>query len=74
MAKATAPKKIKLIGDYKVLRTQLRLNQSQFWNRLGVTQSAGSRYESGRDVPKPTAILAHLIYVQKQEISAAEFI
>ncbi len=32
-------------------------NQIQFWSRLAVTQSGGSRYESGREMPKPTAIL-----------------
>lgn len=37
------------------------LNQSAFWSRFGVTQSGGSRYESGRDIPTPTAILIWLL-------------
>ena len=33
------------------------LNQKDFWARYGVTQSGGSRYESGRSIPKPLALL-----------------
>ena len=36
------------------------LNQKDFWTRYGVTQSGGSRYESGRNIPKPLAILLWL--------------
>ena len=36
------------------------LNQKDFWARYGVTQSGGSRYESGRSIPKPLAILLWL--------------
>lgn len=32
-------------------------SQTVFWSRFGVTQSGGSRYESGRVVPLPTAML-----------------
>jgi transcriptional regulator with XRE-family HTH domain len=32
-------------------------NQSEFWSRFGVTQSGGSRYESGRALPKAVAVL-----------------
>jgi DNA-binding transcriptional regulator YiaG len=35
------------------LRNQCKLNQSDFWSRFGVTQSGGSRYESGRTIPRP---------------------
>lgn len=35
-------------------------NQRDFWSRYGVTQSGGSRYESGRNIPKPLAILLYL--------------
>jgi transcriptional regulator with XRE-family HTH domain len=35
-------------------------NQSEFWKRYGVTQSGGSRYESGRNIPKSLAILLWL--------------
>ena len=43
--------------DYKTLRTKLRMNQTEFWSRIGVTQSGGSRYESGRNIPRPVQIL-----------------
>ena len=44
------------------LRLKLGLNQKDFWARLGVTQSAGSRYETGRRVPAPLKILIELAY------------
>jgi DNA-binding transcriptional regulator YiaG len=42
-------------------RRLLRLNQKDFWSRLGVTQSGGSRYESGREMPEPVQILCILL-------------
>lgn len=35
-------------------------SQEAFWARFGVTQSGGSRYESGRQLPAPAAILIAL--------------
>jgi len=35
------------------IRRKLGLNQQQFWSKIGVTQSGGSRYESGRNMPRP---------------------
>ena len=48
---------LKNLADY---RRAPGLNQSGFWSRYGVTQSGGSRYESGRDLPTPVAILVWL--------------
>lgn len=48
--------------DPKTLRRKLALNQTQFWSPLGVTQSGGSRYESGRALPKPVRMLLSLAY------------
>lgn len=48
--------------DYKTLRTKLRMNQTEFWSRIGVTQSGGSRYEGGRLAPEPTRIVVDLAY------------
>lgn len=45
------------IGPYRKARGE---NQSEFWSRFGVTQSGGSRYESGRSVPKPVRLLMQL--------------
>ena len=44
-------------------RKELKLNQADFWRELGVTQSGGSRYESGRTIPSPTRKLIHLMHV-----------
>lgn len=41
-------------------RRKEHVNQRDFWTRYGVTQSGGSRYESGRNIPKPLAILLWL--------------
>lgn len=46
--------------DIGTARKKEGLNQMEFWMRYGVTQSGGSRYESGRNIPKPLAILLWL--------------
>ncbi|ENO77622.1 helix-turn-helix transcriptional regulator [Thauera sp. 63] len=43
-------------------RKELGLNQNAFWRRVAVTQSAGSRYESERDIPEPIQLLLQLAY------------
>lgn len=48
-----------IIKDY---RRKHQLNQSAFWSRVGVTQSGGSRYESGRNIPLPVQVLLQLTY------------
>jgi DNA-binding transcriptional regulator YiaG len=48
--------------DPAALRAKLKLNQQEFWGLLGVTQSGGSRYESGRTIPAPTRKLYELVY------------
>lgn len=62
------------IRDIATYRKALGLNQSIFWKRLGVTQSGGSRYESGRGLPTPTAMLLWLVEngkVDEKDLSAA---
>ncbi len=45
------------------LRVKLKLRQDEFWPRVGVTQSAGSRYETGsRRLPLPLRMLIELAY------------
>lgn len=46
--------------DLADFRRQLGLNQGDFWSRYGVTQSAGSRYETGRSLPMPLKLLVRL--------------
>lgn len=60
------PKKTKNQSAYALkLRQSLGLKQYEFWSRLGVTQSGGSRYETGRRISKPVAILIELAYGKK---------
>ncbi|MGE5384699.1 MAG: helix-turn-helix domain-containing protein [Betaproteobacteria bacterium] len=51
------------------IRRKLGLNQQQFWSKIGVTQSGGSRYESGRNMPKPVRELLRLVHVEQIDIS-----
>ncbi|MDL2357970.1 MAG: helix-turn-helix transcriptional regulator [Pseudomonadota bacterium] len=41
-------------------RISKRESQAIFWARFGVTQSSGSRFETGLGVPPPVAILVKL--------------
>ncbi len=50
------------------IRRKLGMNQQQFWSRLGVTQSGGSRYESGRNMPRPVQQLLRLVHVEQIDI------
>ena len=45
-------------------RRGLGLNQNDFWSAVGVTQSGGSRYETGRDMSKPVRELVRLVHVE----------
>ncbi|MCK9284213.1 MAG: transcriptional regulator [Rhodocyclaceae bacterium] len=60
-----APEKI----DAREIRRKLGLNQQQFWSKLGVTQSGGSRYESGRNMPRPVQQLLRLVHVEQIDIA-----
>lgn len=48
--------------DVRALRKQVGKNQIDFWTPLGVTQSGGSRYESGRAIPAPVRKLLVIAY------------
>ncbi len=52
------------------IRRSLGLNQQDFWTRIGVTQSGGSRYESGRAMPKPVRELLRLVHVERVDLSS----
>jgi transcriptional regulator with XRE-family HTH domain len=51
------------------IRQRLGLNQQQFWARVGVTQSGGSRYESGRGMPRPVRELLRLVHVERLDLA-----
>ena len=57
--------------DVREIRRKLGLNQQQFWSKLGVTQSGGSRYESGRNIPRPVQHLLRLVHVEQIDIAKA---
>ena len=42
------------------VRVRKRESQEKFWGRFGVTQSSGSRFETGLGIPPPVAILVKL--------------
>lgn len=56
MAKKLKP----LPTDLRAFRNKNGLNQSEFWHRYGITQSGGSRYESGRDMSAPLQLIMRL--------------
>ena len=60
------------ITNPREIRRRLRLNQQEFWSRIGVTQSGGSRYESGRSMPKPVRELLRLVHIEGIELARAK--
>lgn len=48
--------------NVRALRKRLKIRQIDFWARVGTTQSGGSRYEAGRSLPEPVAMLLTLAY------------
>jgi transcriptional regulator with XRE-family HTH domain len=52
----------------RAIRQRLGLNQQEFWGRIGVTQSGGSRYESGRSMPKPVKELLRVVHVDQIDL------
>ena len=59
------------ITNLREIRRRLRLNQQEFWSRVGVTQSGGSRYESGRSIPRPVRELVRLVHIEGIELAKA---
>lgn len=57
--------------EIKAARKALRLTQAEFWSALHVTQSGGSRYENGRDVPEPVQLLLNLA-LSPEKMAAAQ--
>jgi len=62
-------KLLQLIRNPREIRQRLRLNQEQFWTRIGVTQSGGSRYETGRSMPRPVQELLRLVHIERLDLS-----
>jgi|SRR6185369_8160830 len=60
---------VNFAADPRAVRRKLGLNQQDFWSRIGVTQSGGSRYESGRRMPKPVLELLRVVHVERIDLS-----
>ena len=54
------PARTRTGDELRALRLQRGEEQGRFWPRLGATQSAGSRYEAGRELNTPLALLLEL--------------
>lgn len=48
--------------EVRELRRKFGLNQSEFWAHFQTTQSGGSRYESGREIPDPVQVLLNIAF------------
>lgn len=56
------------ITNPREIRHRLQLNQEEFWGAIGVTQSGGSRYETGRSMPKAVRELLRLVHIDKLDL------
>jgi len=55
--------------DVRLLREFSGLTQTEFWGRVGVSQSGGARHEMGeRRIPKPVLQLLRLVYIEKIDL------
>lgn len=52
-------------SDPAKTRWLARESQVDFWDRFSITQSSGCRYENGRGIPEPVALLIALYYSKK---------
>jgi transcriptional regulator with XRE-family HTH domain len=59
----------KLQHSPRELRVRLGLTQSEFWAPAGVSQSGGSRYESGRKLPASINTLLYLVHIEGIDLS-----
>ncbi len=56
--------------ELRELRRKLSVNQLEFWTQFHVTQSGGSRYESGRTIPDPVQVLLNLALSPERKAEA----
>lgn len=56
-SKTKSVPKPETLREYRRARQE---SQYRFWSRFGVTQSRGSRFEMGSDIPASVAILLNL--------------
>jgi hypothetical protein len=46
-------------------RRRIKESQKVFWSRFGVTQSRGSRFELGANIPRPVMLLLRLYFTER---------
>lgn len=68
---STSARPVQRAENPRDIRRRLGLNQQEFWSRVGVTQSGGSRYESGRVMPRPVSELVRLVHVERIDLTQA---
>lgn len=62
-AEAVRPLRAEIDNAFiQAYRRQVRESQKTFWARFGVTQSRGSRFELGANIPKPVMLLLRLYF------------
>lgn len=69
---AADPLDQKSLREYRIARLE---NQTRFWSRFGVTQSRGSRFELGMEIPAPVTILLKLYLngvIDDEDLSSAK--
>jgi predicted transcriptional regulator len=57
--------------NLRKMRQNLGLNQHDFWSAVGVTQSGGSRYETGRTMSRPVRELVRLVHTEGIDLKKA---
>ncbi len=58
------------LDNPRLIRQRLGMSQTEFWGKIGVTQSGGSRYESGRPMPRPVRELLRLVHVEGLDLAS----
>ena len=57
-------------AEVRKLRERLGMNQTDFWSRVKVRQSAASRYETGRSIPESVQTLLIIAYGTDKQATA----
>lgn len=60
----------KITSNPRRVRLALSMRQDDFWRRIKVTQSGGSRYESGRKMPPAVQALFVIAYGTAEQAAA----
>jgi hypothetical protein len=58
--------------DTASLRHQLGMNQTDFWAKLGVTQSGGARCENAKSITLPVFKLLRLQYLEGVDVDQTD--